>query len=111
MTPILVPTLAELWIELGRADSERVALSAQNDANPDDDSVQKAWEQKADHCWAILDQMAELPAASIADLRIKARAFDWSARVLNGEPYHNPSDGEEKIMRQLVAGLLDERIA
>lgn len=100
MTPILVPTLAELGIELQRAEGVRAAL----------DSTGKVYDAALMHCWSILDQIAELPAASIADLRIKARAFDWSAQLLEGEPYHNPSDGEEKIMRQLVAGLLDERI-
>lgn len=100
MTPILVPTLAELGIELQRAEGVRAAL----------DSTDKVYDAALMHCWSILDQIAELPAASIADLRIKARAFDWSAQLLEGEPYHNPSDGEEKIMRQLVAGLLDERI-
>ena len=95
--PILVPTLAELAIELGRADANRAAL----ESDPGYDAALL-------HCWSVLDQIAELPAASLADLRIKARAFDWSARLLDDEPYHNPSDGEQKIMRQLVAGLLDE---
>lgn len=100
MSPILVPTLAELWIELGRAEAIRAATSTATDD----------YEPALKQCWHILDQITELPSASIADLRIKARAFDWSARLIGDESYNNPSDGEEKIMRQLVAGLIDERI-
>jgi len=58
-------------------------------------------------CWDALDAIANEPAGSIGDLRVKAKAFDWSARLLDGEPYNNPSEGEEKIVRQLVAGLVE----
>lgn len=111
MSPILVPTLSELRVELDRLDAERIKASATSDADPTDRTLNKAWELSIDACWAVLDQIAATPAASLADLRVKAHAFNWSATLLDGEPYHNPSGGEEQIMRQLVAGLLDERFA
>ncbi|WP_108462263.1 hypothetical protein [Devosia naphthalenivorans] len=111
MSPILVPTLAELRVELDRLDGQRRAASARNNADPNDRALETAWNDAATACWHVLDQIAALPASSIADLRVKAYAFDWSARLLDGESYYNPSDGEEAILRQLVSGLLDERIA
>jgi hypothetical protein len=99
--PILVPTLNELRVELDRVDSIRSALSVESE---DYDAALSA-------CWSLLDQIAELPAWTLADLRVKAYAFDWSARLLQDEPYRNPSSGEEKIMKQIVSGLLDERIS
>lgn len=111
MSPILVPTLAELRTELARLDHIRALASAQQDANPDDKALDEAWDVATDACWGALDQIAALPASSLADLRVKAYAFNWSAELLDGEPFHNPTNSEEQIMRQLVAGLLDERIA
>lgn len=99
MTPLFVPTLTELEIKLQLAETSR----AVSEDNPN-------YEAALMNCWSILDQIADLPARTLADLRIKARTFDWSAQLLEGEPYRNPSDGEVKIMRQLVAGLMDERI-
>jgi hypothetical protein len=111
MSPILVPTLAELRTELDRLDAIRRTLSAQTDAAPDDKAAAAAWDAATDACWRTLDAIAEIPAASLPDLRVKAYGLAWSARLLDGEPYYNPCPGEEKILRQLVAGLLDERIA
>ncbi len=111
MSPILTPAIVELRAELERADAERSAIWAKADANPHDDVIQKAYNEALLYSWKVLDQIAEIHAASLADLKVKAWAMDWSAKLLDDEPYHNPSDGEEKIMRQLVAGLLDERIS
>lgn len=104
MSPTLVPTLAELRDELDRLDAVRRAAEQRNA----DDG---AYEAALTACQHILDQIAAIPAASLADLRIKAYAFNWSANLLDDEPYENPSDGEMLIMRQLVAGLLDEGVA
>lgn len=111
MSPILVPTLSELRVELDRLEAVRATASAAHDANPEGEGLEQAWEATTDACWHVLDQIAALPAASLDDLRVKAHAFNWSASLLNGEPYHNPTDEEEQILRQIVAGLLDERIA
>ena len=111
MSPILVPTLAELRTELDRLDAIRRDLSVKTDAAPTDEAVQAVYDTATDACWRTVDAIADIPAASLADLRVKSYALDWSARLLDGEPYHNPCAGEEKILRQLVAGLLDERIA
>lgn len=101
MNPILVPTLAELRIELDRANAVRLAVPRGHEA---------AYEAALTCCWAIIDEIAELPASCLADLRVKAYAVDWSARVLEDEPFGNPSEGERKMFQQLVAGLLDERL-
>jgi hypothetical protein len=89
MNLILVPTLAELQVELDRADGAR--RSVLHD--------EKAYQAAVTQCWQVLDQIAGMPAACLADLRVKAYAFDWSARLLDDEPYCNPSPGEELILR------------
>lgn len=101
------PSLAALALELARVDAIRAALS--DDAGNHAAGTQHQYDAALLDCWAVLDRIAEAPATSLPDLRIKARAFDWSARLLDDEPYRNPSEGEEKILRHLVSGLLDER--
>lgn len=103
MMPLLAPTLAELRVELDRANGLRAAIP--------DDAPSSEYDAATKYCWAVLDQIAETAVTSLADLRIKAYAFDWAARLTEDEPYHNPSDGEAKIMHQLVAGLLDESLS
>ncbi len=111
MNPILVPTLAELRVELDRAEGIRAAIAAKMDDQPETDELTAKRDQAEAACFSLLNQIAAISAASLADLRVKAHAFNWSARLLDDEPYRNPTDGEVQIMRQLVIGLLDERIA
>jgi len=107
---IVTPALAELRQELDRLDAARALASARNDADPNNADLTASWAKALSACWAALDQISVIPASSLADLRVKAYAFDWSARLLDGEPYGNPTAGEEHIMRQLVSGLLDEAL-
>lgn len=104
MSPTLAPTLPELRDELDRLNAERARIE---NGDCDGDEYDRALKA----CWHVLDQIAAIAAVSIADLRVKAYAFNWSAELMDDEPYENPSDGETLIMRQLVAGLLEEEIA
>ncbi len=88
---------------LDDAEALRSTASIQHDAGKMSD-IEYDVALKA--CWDALDAIAAEPAVTLGDLRLKAKAFDWSARLLDDEPYSNPSDSEEKILRQLVAGLL-----
>lgn len=105
------PALAELRQELDRLDIIRADISARNAASPNDEALWAELDKLSTACLSILDQVAACPATTLSDLRIKAHVFNWSANLVDGESYTSPTDGEEQIMRQLVAGLLDERIA
>lgn len=106
MAPIH-PSLSALALALERAEAHRAALET---TAPSYDGNVPGYDAALSHCWSILDQIADTRATSLADLRILARAFNWSARLLDDEPYRNPSEGEMKIVRQLVTGLLDEKM-
>lgn len=112
MNPILVPTLSELGVELQRAmaieaaahQAWRALYDAGNHSNdlPELDAVERAGEAIYD----IIEQIAAMPAASLADLRVKAIAMDWHNRMVE-----TPEAFWEKLGAELVAGLLDERLA
>lgn len=112
MSPILVPTLTELGVELSRAIAvENVAHArwlplyeaGKAMANsPEDDACQAASGAISD----LTDQIAVIPAVSLADLQVKAMAMDWHNRTIE-----KPEDFWTLLGAQLVAGLLDERIA
>lgn len=112
MTPILVPTLAELGIELGKAMAAEDAayqawLPQYHAGNGTADTAEsKEADRTSDVVSGIIDQIAALPAASLADLRVKAMAMDWHNRKVE-----TPHDFWTRLGAQLVAGLLDERIA
>ena len=53
----------------------------------------------------LVGEIAHLPAASLRDLRTKAYALSW---ILNMSDEWD--DEADTLGRQLVAGLLDERI-
>jgi hypothetical protein len=112
MNPTLVPTLAELHIELQRA----IAAHANVTRNLDlarlegavtavfEDALQR-FETEADN---IAHQIAVIDAASLADIRVHAYALAW---------LHAKPDGfelpmcERRLATQLVAGLMNEEIA
>lgn len=112
MSPILVPTLAELGIELGKAMAiEKEAHRAWHvlyDAGrglgitPESDACDAAYLVVSD----LTDQIAAIPAASLADLRVKAMAMEWHNRTIE-----KPDDFWTRLGAQIVDGLLDERIA
>jgi len=111
VTPILVPTLSELGVEFVRAYGlERVALTAAADADArKGDPLEVAYEQAVAFTSSIIDQIAAMPAASLSDLRVKARALDWYHQTVEGPDFGRYPD--ERLVQHLVAGLLDERIA
>lgn len=104
-------TLAALKAALDQAGRGRDAAQAACDAAPQSDEVHSVFDGAISRFWGIIDQIAAVTPSSLADLRVKAYALDWAARLTDDEPYHSPSDGETLILKQLVAGLLDERIA
>ena len=109
MSPILVPTLAELGIELERALAALALAVEVESANPEMGHANCASDQFAELVGHLSSEITALPAASIADLRVKARALSyWQAGSrIDDQRWPN----EEALSRQLVAGLLDERIS
>lgn len=111
MSPILVPTLAELGIELGKAIAVENAAHARwlplyeaGNAmanSPEDHACQTAYAAASD----LTDQIAAIPAVSLADLRVKALAMDWHNRTIE-----KPDDFWSSLGAQIVAGLLDQRV-
>lgn len=109
MSPILVPTLAELGIELQRARAAYARAVADEDAGRIPSSPDGASDTAAESIALLRSQIAEIPAASLADLRVKAAALSY---WLEGSSLYDPRwANEETLSAQLVAGLLDERIA
>ena len=112
MNPTLVPTLAELQVELQRI----IAVHAKATDNLEfarlegavsgvfEDAVQRL-ETEANN---IVHQIAMINAASLADIRVHAYALAW---------LHAKPDGfelpmcERRLATQLVVGLMNEGIA
>lgn len=111
MATILVPTLVELGIELGKAIAVENAAHAQwlrfyqagrvMANSPEDDACQAAYDAISD----LTDQIAAIPAVSLADLRVKAMAMDWHNRTIE-----KPDDFWSCLSAQIVAGILDPRV-
>lgn len=112
MNPILVPTLAELGIEFDRAyAAERVALTAAADSDASrGDPLEIAYEQAVGLTSSIIDQIAAIPAASIADLRVKAKALDWYHQTVEGPNFGKGPCPGELLAQQLVAGLSSDEV-
>jgi len=111
MNPILVPTLAELSTELEReiallkmleaALNEQEAMSGR--AVPKGDASDIAYNSAVDRCCTLAREIAELPAQTLQDLRVKAQALAWHAFPDGREP----APADERLAFQLVRGLLD----
>lgn len=112
MSPILVPTLAELGIELDRAvavetEAHRAWLALHQSGreakrSPEAAACDAASEAVSD----LIDQIAGIPAATIADLRVKAMAMEWHNRTVEA-----PDDFWTRLGAQIVDGLLDSSVA
>lgn len=107
MSPILVPTLAELDIELGKAKARYDAVTVRWNAGERSDEMDELLNHTADECIDIASAIAALPAASLEHLRIKARALTFGGSYLDVD---NPVN-YERLIAQILTGLLDERIA
>ena len=109
MSPPLVPTLAELDIELQHALAALNEALVAEEADPSLAVANGASDQAASRIYDLSAQIEALPAFSMEGLRAKARALAyWQAgSTLETERWSN----EESLSRQIVAGLLDERIA
>ncbi|UXN74473.1 hypothetical protein N8D56_04850 [Devosia sp. A8/3-2] len=113
MSRILVPTLSELRVELDQA---RAALLA---ADAECDRVSGTAEQEADAVysarsnvfWELVRQISAQPAASLADLRVKAHALQQAGELTDWEMFNSPTVSEAALIRQLIVGVADERIA
>lgn len=111
MTPMLVPTLAELACELDQAVAsykiidaamtEREAVTGL--AVPKGDPMDDAFNAACDRCSGLVLEIANLPAQTAHDLRTKARALEWHA-FSDGQ---EPATYDERLAFQLVRALLD----
>lgn len=112
MNPTLVPTLAELHIELQRATAAQTKASRNLELARIEGAVTAVFEEALHRTETdantIAHQIAAIKAASLADIRVQAFALGW----LQGKP-----DGSElpmcerRLATQIVEGLLNEEIA
>ena len=111
LSPILVPTLAELSDELERAiaaltDAE-AALDAREAATgvavPKGDAMDNAYNEACSACSDLVCEIANQPAQNANDLRVKARALEWHVFPDGQEP----SIFDERLAFQIVRALLD----
>lgn len=108
MTPLLVP-LAELGIELNRTVAAFDAAASAHHARPDDQAGQDAVAHAALEAFKVVAQIIPVPATSIPDLRVKAKAL---AQLCAAVPDSRPMGIEQRrLCRQIIDGLRDERIA
>jgi hypothetical protein len=108
MTPVLVPTLAELDIELHRTVAAFDAAASAHHAQPNDSNYQDAVAHAALEAFEVVTQIIHLRAASIPDLRVKARAL---AQLFTAVPDSRPEGIEQRgLCQQIIDGLMDERI-
>lgn len=108
MTPTLVPTLAELDIELNRTVAAFDAAASDHNAQPDDGNCRDAVAHAALEAFEVVTQITHLRAASISDLRVKAKAL---AQLFTAVPDSRPVGIEQRrLCQQIIDGLLDERI-
>lgn len=104
MTPILVPTLAQLSIELSIAKARYDDINRRWNAG--EEGLNDLLDETSDECVDIAEAIAELPATSLADLRIKARALTFGGSYLDEKGQVT----EDRLIAQIMSGLLDERI-
>ena len=108
MTPILIPTLAELDIELNRTVAAFDAAARAHHAQLHDGNSQDEVAHAALEAFEVVTQIIDLPAASISDLRVKAKAL---AQLFAAVPDSQPVGIEQRrLCQQIIDVLLDERI-
>lgn len=108
MSLTLVPTLAELDIELKRTVAAFDAAASAHRAQPGDSDCQDAATYAALEAFEVVTQITHLPAASIPDLRVKAKAL---AQLVSAVPDSRKVGIEQcHLCQQIIDGLLDERI-
>lgn len=82
---------------------EKACRSEYNDGNCQDAVAHAALE-----AFEVVTQVIHLPAASIPDLRVKAKAL---AQLFAAVPDSRPGGIEQRrLCQQIIDGLLDERI-
>lgn len=108
MTTVLIPTLAELDIELNRTVAAFDAAARAHGDRPADNNCQDEVAHAALEAFEVVTQIINLPAASIPDLRVKAKAL---AQLFAAVPDSQPVGIEQRrLCQQIIEGLLDERI-
>jgi hypothetical protein len=101
--------LAELDIELSRRSAAFDAAASAHHAQPDDQAGQDAVAHAALEAFEVVSQVMNVPATSIPDLRIKAKAL---AQLFAAVPDSRPVGVEQRrLCQQIIDGLLDERNA
>lgn len=103
MTPILVPTLDELAVEFERASDAERAANALCVASGEGAAEGLAYDEACGALGAVCGQIAELPAQTLAHVRLKARALAWYAFPDGQEPVTI----DERLAFQLVRALVD----
>lgn len=106
MSPILVPTLAELGIEL---DLALVAYAAANAAVegivglPKDHPLELAFETACGTVSLVASQVVELDAQRPTDWQVKAKALLWFTDEATASP-------SERLARQVAQAMLSGEV-
>jgi hypothetical protein len=103
MTPILVPTLDELAVEFERCAAIYRAADVASRAEPDSLERDVTADAACSVMVTICEQIAGLPAQTMAHVRLKARALDWY-EFLDGK---EPTSPDARLAYQLVRAILD----
>lgn len=103
MTPILVPTLDELAVEFERASAAERAANALCVASGEGRAEGFAYDEACSALGEVCQQIAELPAQTMAHVRLKARALAWQSFPDGQEP----APVDERLAFQLVRALVD----
>ena len=108
MSPLLVPTLAELDVELNRTVAVFNAASSAHHTQPDDGNRQDEVAHAALKAFEVVTEIIHLTAASIPHLRVKAKAL---RHLFNAVPESRSVGIEQRrLCQQIIEGLLDDRI-
>lgn len=106
MSPILVPTVSELGIELQKAIGIYNAAVTAYEADPVNTKVE-AITFAAGATNDLVGEIIALPVYSLPDLRVKATAFAW----LHVVPEGVMKGQKTRLVHQVMDALLDERVA
>ena len=100
----MAEAMATLGKELDQAVAVYEAAAAAHLARPDDDECQNAIAIAALDAFEVVSRIAAMPATTIPDLRIKARAL---AQLFDAVPDSRPSGAEQRLLcQQIIEGLM-----
>lgn len=100
----MAEVMAALGMELDQAVAAYEVAAAAHRANPDDDECQNAIAIAALDAFGVVSRIAAMPATTIQDLRVKARAL---AQLFDAVPDSHPSGVEQRqLCQQIIDGLM-----